>query len=74
MLPEHLARLAASSATLGFAYEEAGVRDALNAAVAETASERLRVRLVLSRDGAIETSITPIEPISPDTVWRIAIA
>ncbi|MBM3553369.1 MAG: aminotransferase class IV [Alphaproteobacteria bacterium] len=71
---EHLARLAASSAALGFAYDEARVRDALNAAVTNAASERLRVRLVLARDGTIETSVTPIEPISSDTVWKIAVA
>jgi branched-subunit amino acid aminotransferase/4-amino-4-deoxychorismate lyase len=71
---EHLARLNASSAALGFAYDEACVREALNAAVANAASKRLRVRLVLSRDGAIETSVTPIEPISRDTVWRVAMA
>jgi 4-amino-4-deoxychorismate lyase len=46
----------------------------LSAAVANDASERLRARLVLSRNGAIETSVTPIEPISPETVWRVAIA
>ncbi|MBI1981187.1 MAG: aminotransferase class IV, partial [Methylocystis sp.] len=74
LLTEHLARLAASSAALGFAYDEARVRDALNAAVADAASARLRVRLVLSRDGALERSVTPIEPISRDTVWRVAVA
>ncbi|MGD9540184.1 aminotransferase class IV [Methylocystis sp.] len=74
LLAEHLARLAASSAALGFAFDEACVRDALSAAVANDASERLRARLVLSRNGAIETSVTPIEPISPETVWRVAVA
>ncbi len=73
LLPEHLARLAASSAALGFAYDEARIRDALNAAVAQAASERLRVRLVLARDAAIETSVTPIEPIPRDTVWRVSV-
>lgn len=74
LLAEHVARLAASSAALGFAFDEARVRDALRAAVANASSERLRVRLVLWRDGAIETSVTPIEPISPETVWRVAVA
>ncbi|MGJ0621360.1 MAG: aminotransferase class IV [Methylocystis sp.] len=74
LLPEHLARLAASSAALGFVYEEAGVRGALIAAVAQAVGERLRVRLVLARDGAIETSVTPIEPIPPYTVWRVSVA
>jgi 4-amino-4-deoxychorismate lyase len=74
LLPEHLARLAASSATLGFAHEAAQVRGALGAAVAQAASDRLRVRLVLARDGTIETSVTPIEPIPSDTVWKVAVA
>jgi len=74
LLTEHLARLAASSAALGFAYDEARVHDALNAAVANAASDRLRVRLVLARDGAIETSATPIEPMPSDAVWRVAMA
>ncbi|RNJ50871.1 aminotransferase class IV [Methylocystis hirsuta] len=74
LLAEHLARLAASSAALGFAHDEAQARDALNAAVAGASSGRLRARLVLARDGTIETSVTPIEPIPPGTVWRVAVA
>ncbi len=74
LLPEHLARLAASSAVLGFAHDEARIRDALNVAVAGASSGRLRVRLVLARDGTINTSVTPIEPIPSDTVWRVAVA
>ncbi|RTL90693.1 MAG: aminotransferase class IV [Hyphomicrobiales bacterium] len=88
LLPEHLARLAASSAALGFAYDEGKVRAALDAAVAPPPQprsarekeqnapppERLRVRLVLSRDGSIETSATPVEPIPPETVWRVVVA
>jgi branched-subunit amino acid aminotransferase/4-amino-4-deoxychorismate lyase len=74
LLPEHLARLAASSAALGFAHETAQVRGALEAAIAQAASDRLRVRLVLARDGTIETSVTPIEPIPSDIVWKVAVA
>lgn len=73
LLPEHLARLAASSAALGFAHDDARIRDALNAAAAGASSGRLRVRLVLAREGTIETSVTPIEPIPPGTVWRVAV-
>lgn len=76
-LPEHLARLAASSAALGFPYDEARVRAALDEAVAiglRGEVDRLRVRLVLARDGALETSATPIAPIPPDTLWRVALA
>jgi 4-amino-4-deoxychorismate lyase len=74
LLPEHLARLAASSAALGFAHEAAQVRGALDAAVAQAAGDRLRVRLVLAHDGTIETSAAPIEPIRSDTVWKVAVA
>ena len=95
LLPEHLARLAASSAALGFRYDEARARDALNESVEKEqrdaaspkpspasrerepiapAATRLRVRLVLDRDGAIETSATGIEPVPSETVWRVAIA
>ncbi|MGJ0425121.1 aminotransferase class IV [Methylocystis sp.] len=74
LLPEHLARLAASSAALGFAHDEARIRDALNAAVVGASNGRLRVRLVVAREGTIDTSVTPIEPIPPDTIWRVAVA
>jgi 4-amino-4-deoxychorismate lyase len=75
LLPEHLARLAASSKALGFACDEARAFAALDAVVKGGAtSAHLRVRLVLSKDGAIETGVTPIEPIAPTTVWRVALA
>lgn len=78
LLPEHLARLAASSAALGFRHGEEKVKAALKAAISpfadDDAATRLRVRLVLSRDGAVETSVTPIDPIPPETVWRVALA
>lgn len=74
LLPEHLARLAASAAALGFAHEEGRARATLAAAVAAPAATSLRVRLVLSRDGTLETGVTPIAPVAPDTVWRVALA
>ena len=74
LLAEHLARLAASSATLGFACNAEAVAAALTKAVMATKHPHLRVRLVLSRDGAIETSITPIAPVPPTTIWRVALA
>jgi 4-amino-4-deoxychorismate lyase len=72
--PEHLARLAGSAAALGFAHYEGHVRAALAAAVAAPVAPRLRVRLVLSRDGTVETGATPIAPVAPETVWRVALA
>lgn len=76
LLPEHLARLAASSAALGFRYAEGKVQTALSSAIPTDPAGpgRLRVRLVLSRDGNLETSDTPIEAIPPETVWRVALA
>lgn len=74
LLPEHLTRINASSAALGFVCDERLIGAALGEAVASDEAKRLRVRLELSRDGTIETSVTPIEPISPETVWRVALA
>ena len=74
LLAEHLARLAASSATLGFVCNAETVASALAKAVTATEHPHLRARLVLSRDGAIETSITPIAPVPPTTIWRAALA
>ena len=74
LLAEHLARLAASSATLGFVCNAETVASALAKAVTATEHPPLRVRLVLSRDGAIETSVTSIAPVPPTTIWRVALA
>jgi 4-amino-4-deoxychorismate lyase len=74
LLDEHLARLARSSVALGFCFETGAISAALAKAAAEPASERLRVRLTLSKSGEIETSVTPIEPMPLSTVWRVALA
>ena len=74
LLNEHLARLAASSATLGFPHDPEAIARALAKIVAAPAQGQLRVRLTLSRSGEIETGVTPIEPIAPSTVWRVALA
>lgn len=76
LLGEHLARLDASSRALGFPYDEARTRAALDAAVRAPppGAAHLRVRLVLSRDGGLETSAAAIEPVPPDRVWRVVFA
>lgn len=76
LLPEHLARLAASSAALGFRYDEGKVRTALSSAIPTDPAGpgRLRVRLVLSRDEGLEASVTPIDAIPPDAIWRVTLA
>lgn len=74
LLDEHLARLAASSATLGFAFDAEAITNALAKLADAPRHGLLRVRLVLSRGGEMETSVTPIEAIPPTTIWRVALA
>jgi branched-subunit amino acid aminotransferase/4-amino-4-deoxychorismate lyase len=80
LLGLHLERLSSSAKQLAFRYDADRVTTALTSAVADFsgnalgAAERLRVRLVLRTDGALETSVTAIEPILPATVLTIAIA
>jgi len=74
LLAEHLARLAASSAALGFPFDEAAVRAALAGAVAASPDARLRVRLVSNRDATLETGATPIDPVPGGALWRVSIA
>jgi 4-amino-4-deoxychorismate lyase/para-aminobenzoate synthetase/4-amino-4-deoxychorismate lyase len=74
LLPEHLRRMGASASTLGFAFDEARLKSALEEAVARAAPERLRLRLVLAREGAHELSVEPVEPIARETLWRVAVA
>ena len=74
LLSEHLRRMGASASALGFAFDEPRLRSALEEAVARAAFERLRLRLVLAREGAHELSLEAVEPIAPDTLWRVAVA
>ena len=74
LLPEHLRRMGASASALGFAFDEPRLRSALEEAVARAGSERLRLRLVLAREGSHELSIEPVEPIARETLWRVAVA
>ncbi len=77
LLAEHLERLRRSSAQLGFRHDEARVVDALTRAAESfpgAAGGRLRVRIVLSADGAIEPSAARIEPVAENAVWTVAVA
>lgn len=70
----HLARLAASAAYFGFAYDPVKVRDAIESAIAAGPEKRLRVRLLLDEDGGVSTTATP-QPESPaDAVMRYVIS
>lgn len=70
-LERHLARLAASSAVLGFVYPEADIRDRLARIRRDGA---LRVRLELSATGTIDLAAQPFVPLPADTVWNVRIA
>ena len=76
-LDRHLRRLAASAAYLGFAYDDAVVRDALGAAVGGCPPSR--VRLTLDREGRVAVEVgdlpAPVEgpvrlAVDPDPVDR----
>jgi branched-subunit amino acid aminotransferase/4-amino-4-deoxychorismate lyase len=77
LLAEHLERLRRSSAQLGFRCDEARVVEAFTQTVEnfpDAAAGRLRVRIVVSEDGAIESSAARIEPMALDAVWTVAVA
>ncbi|ARN83506.1 aminotransferase class IV family protein [Methylocystis bryophila] len=74
LLPEHFRRLGASASALGFAFDEPRLRTALEAVVQPAASQRLRIRLTLAREGAHEISVEPTDPIAAETLWRVALA
>jgi len=77
LLAEHLERLRRSAARLGFRHDESRVVEALRRAAESfpgAAAARLRVRIVLSADGAIESSAAQIEPVAANAVWTVAIA
>jgi 4-amino-4-deoxychorismate lyase len=77
LLAEHLERLRHSSARLGFRYDESRVVEALTRAAESfpgAAAGRLRVRIVLSGDGAIESSAARIETIAENAIWTVVVA
>ena len=77
LLAEHLERLRRSSAQLGFRHEESRVVEALTRAVESfpgAEAGRLRVKIVLSGDGAIKSSAAEIEPVAENAVWTVAVA
>lgn len=68
----HLARLAASAATLGFAFDRANVQQALKKAVG--GDTPLRVRLALAASGQTEVTTQTFAPLPSGTVWTLRIA
>jgi branched-subunit amino acid aminotransferase/4-amino-4-deoxychorismate lyase len=73
LLEEHLARLAESSAALGYAHDRHEVRRAIDRAVAESVEDRLRLRLTQSPRGAISISCTRA-PEAETRPWRVSVA
>ena len=71
-LDRHLARLRASAAALGFAADPETIGAALRDATGGTLP--LRVRLTLARDGMVDATTAPFEPLPADTVWTLDIA
>lgn len=72
-LDRHLARLSASAAELGFAFD----KDTATAALAEAvrgADAPVRMRLLLSSDGTAATTAQPFQPLPTETVWRLKLA
>lgn len=70
----HIARLAASARFFHFPYDGAGVAGALDGAVRDKQSERLRVRLLLAEDGRVTVTSTPLPPQPKDWVMRYVIS
>ncbi len=70
----HLARLAASAAYFGFAYDALKVRDAIDTAVATAPAERLRIRLLLDEDGGVSATAMPQAETAPGAVMRYVVS
>jgi para-aminobenzoate synthetase/4-amino-4-deoxychorismate lyase len=73
LIERHLERLETSASYFGFAYEEAAVRDALDAAV-EGKSGRLRVRLLLPESGKPSVTTSPLAAADPDAVMQLVVS
>lgn len=70
----HLARLAASAAYFGFAYDAVKVRDAIDGAVATAPDKRLRVRVLLDEDGRVAATATPQAETPAGSVMRYVVS
>jgi len=73
LLDRHIDRLANSARYFAFAYDADAVRGALEAAAGRK-SERLRVRLLLSEDGAVSATATPLPKPELDATMRFAMS
>ena len=74
LLERHVSRLSASARHLGFGYDEAKVRRALADAVAGRERERLRVRMLLARDGSVTVTTAEQPPQPAGAVMRYIVS
>jgi para-aminobenzoate synthetase/4-amino-4-deoxychorismate lyase len=72
LLDGHLARMAASAAYFGFAWDRAAVGDALRTAASGFGNQSMRVRLTVDRAGTPSVAAAPLDP-SPEPV-RVALS
>jgi para-aminobenzoate synthetase/4-amino-4-deoxychorismate lyase len=70
-LEEHLARIAGSAAYFGFTFDEGSVRAALARAAEGAPGRPARVRLLVSRDGRVDTGSLPLAASGADV--RLAV-
>ncbi len=73
LLERHIDRLKTSARYFAFACDEAAVRRALQEAVAGK-NERLRVRLLLSEQGRLTVTTTPLPSPGPDAVMSFVVS
>lgn len=74
LLERHIERLKASAQYFGFTFDEAGARQELAAEVRSKGGGRLRVRLLLSEEGRLTVTSSPLEPPDPKAQMRFAIS
>lgn len=73
LLERHIERLATSARYFAFAYDEAATRQALDNAVAGK-NGRQRVRLLLSENGELTVTTSPLSASDPKAVMRFALS
>ena len=73
LLERHIERLATSARYFAFAYDEAATRQVLDNAVAGK-NGRQRVRLLLSENGELTVTTTPLSASDPKAVMRFALS
>ncbi|NIF50593.1 MULTISPECIES: bifunctional anthranilate synthase component I family protein/class IV aminotransferase [Burkholderiaceae] len=68
-LARHLRRLSSSAATFGFGFDEAGIREQIDAQCAALPGQTPhRVRLALSKSGAVQITAAVLTPLTESTV------